>query len=255
MPVAGAHAAGDRRPDRFPSIVLDEALATAGVDQTVDDVLSGKFAAGDELRQNERAAIERMVATAGSGAGERFDLALERGATVGVGLATWSGDVRERALRDQLRAGARQLHQPIGRDRQLIGGVLPDVQGPARVDARRHDDIATVATRMDTGANSCVRGRRDRPVVPEPQMSAATGDDFARRRQCSFFGLQSTQGCFAGFAINIENPDPGNSSGWNADVAIGDAPVAPNGFRIGPIRLQFWGFFLQYTGTAAEGVP
>ena len=64
----------------------------AGVDQAIDDELAIEFAAGDELRQTEGATVEGMIAPAGSGAGERFDLTLERGATVRLWLATRTDD-------------------------------------------------------------------------------------------------------------------------------------------------------------------
>src|SRR6516225_2014891 len=110
MPVTRAHAADDRRPDRFQSIVVDQTVAMAGVDQAIDDEFAIEFAASDQLGQTKGATVERVIATTGSDAGERFGLTPERRTSVGVRLATWSCDARARALRDRLWARARELH-------------------------------------------------------------------------------------------------------------------------------------------------
>jgi len=60
MPVTRAHAADDRRPDRFQSIVVDQTVAMAGVDQAIDDELAIEFAASDQLGQTKGATVEGM---------------------------------------------------------------------------------------------------------------------------------------------------------------------------------------------------
>ena len=87
----GAGAAADGRQHAAQPIVFDQAIAVAGLDQPLADLIAVKLTAGDQLKEPEGAAIECMVATAGWRCGECFDLAFERGVSVRIGLAIAPG--------------------------------------------------------------------------------------------------------------------------------------------------------------------
>ena len=60
-PIASADTSGrrgaapDRRDDGAQPVVLDQAVAMAGIDQALDDLVAVELAAGDQLKQSESA--------------------------------------------------------------------------------------------------------------------------------------------------------------------------------------------------------
>ena len=175
-------------------------LRLAGVDQTLDHRVAVELTTGDQLKQPEGRAVERVVARAGRRGGERRDLGSSAAAAIArrVGIATatarWQ---RSPAPRSKAPASPRELDQPCRRGDQLGGRVdRPGIGAAARVDARRHDDVGAVAAHIDAGSDPAGR-RGDRSAVGKPEMPPAAADHFARRRQCTVPRLERRKACLA----------------------------------------------------------
>ena len=97
----GDHAAADCCRDGTQAIVLDQTIAMASVDQPVDDLIALELSTGHKLKQRKHGAVECVVARAGRRGGEGCDLIIERGESVGVGLAIQWPDGCERTLRNR----------------------------------------------------------------------------------------------------------------------------------------------------------
>ena len=110
------HAAADRRHNGPQAVVSDQTVAMASVNQPVDDLVALKLATGNKLKEVKCTAVQCMVARAGRRGGEGCNLIIERGKSVGVGLAIRWPDDCERTLRNRRRRFlAREFNQPIGR--------------------------------------------------------------------------------------------------------------------------------------------
>ena len=79
---SGTPTAADGRDDRAQAIIRDQAVALAGIDQTVSDGIAIKFSASDKLEQPEAREVERVVARAGHHRRQRRHLGIEGGEAV-----------------------------------------------------------------------------------------------------------------------------------------------------------------------------
>jgi hypothetical protein len=82
MSYAGLCAAGDRFLDQKRTVVCDESVHMAGLDEAILDELGVEFTAGDQLREHERSAVKCDIARPWHRSGKRRNLRVERGGTV-----------------------------------------------------------------------------------------------------------------------------------------------------------------------------
>jgi len=82
MSYASLCAAGDSFLDRTQTIVCDDSIHMAGLDEAILNDVSIEFTASDQLKEHERSAVECDVARAWHRSGKRRNLGVERGGTV-----------------------------------------------------------------------------------------------------------------------------------------------------------------------------
>ena len=82
MSYAGLRAAGDRFLDRTQTIVCDESIHVAGLDEAILDDVGVEFTATDQLEERERSAVKCDIARAWHRSGKPRNLRVERGGAV-----------------------------------------------------------------------------------------------------------------------------------------------------------------------------
>ena len=136
MSYAGLRAAGDRFLDRTQTIVCDESIHMAGLDEAILDELGAEFIAGDQLKEHERGAVERDIARPWHRSGKRRNLRVEGGDTVrAVKGRVWRLLARSFRYRRLLTC---KSDQPFRRNGHRSGWISePFVPTAIFVDARR----------------------------------------------------------------------------------------------------------------------
>src|SRR6476620_9875156 len=211
-------------------------------------MLMSEFATGDELKERECRAIERMIASAWSRGGERDAFIVEGSLAIRTGTRAAAGlHVRNRALRYRGRRFlARQTQQPVGGVVQIVGAINgPHIDAAAWVNRRRCHGVAAITagieSRCDLAATTRYRG-----VTAKPDMATARRERFPRWWQRSMLRFEGTQTCLPVLAVHIEDPDARGHAGADGNITIGNPPEPSDGFRIrrGSVEAAVNGRFL-----------
>ena len=72
----------------------------------------------------------------------------------------------------------------------------------------------------------------------KPEMPAIAGDHLARRRQRAVLRFDGAQARLAFSAVDVENPNSRHRAGRDANIAVGHAPIAPDGFWVAGRRVE-----------------
>src|SRR5262249_28247399 len=110
----------------------------------------------------------------------------------------------------------------------------PGVGAPARVHARRRDDVAAVASDIEADADLSDAVADLVLAGAEVAVPPLASDGFDRRRQSAVRALELEQRTLAVLTVNIEHEDAADGAGGDADVKIGEcAPPAVNALDVG----------------------
>ena len=164
----GGTPARDGLLDRAQTVIRNQAVALAGLDQPTLDTALIQLATGNELMQPEARAVKRVIPSTGCNCRERRAFAIEHGAAVAVvSTTTMVIDTGDGALGDR-RFLTRQRDQPLRCDGQLGLGIAEPGIGAVRGDRRRDGDVAGIGADIDVRRDSADT-RRHRTDVFEPE--------------------------------------------------------------------------------------